>query len=282
MRLAILSDIHGNLPALEAVLADIDRRGVDGIVNLGDILSGPLWPAETADRLMPLAWPTLAGNHERQLLAVHERLLQEASTSAQARAEAPLRRQPLWDRHSDVLAARSVSAAHRAWLSGLQPTRWLAPDLFACHGTPRSDVEYFLETVTLDYGVAGSRGVRAATPDEALERAGDFRATLVLCGHTHHPRRVELPDGRLVVNPGSVGLPAFDDEQPWRHDMETGTPQARYAVVTRDHAGRWEADLRAVDYDYEAAAARAEASGRGDWADALRTGRVGRREHDVR
>ena len=172
--------------------------------------------------------------------------------------------------------------AHRAWLSGLQPTRWLAPDLFACHGTPRSDVEYFLETVTLDYGVAGSRGVRAATPDEALERAGDFRATLVLCGHTHQPRRIELPDGRLVVNPGSVGLPAFDDDQPWRHDMETGTPQARYAVIGRDAAGGWQVALLAVDYDHEAAAARAEAQGRGDWADALRTGRVGRREHEIR
>ena len=67
-RLAILSDIHGNLPALEAVLAEAARSNVDMIVNLGDILSGPLWPAETADRLMALNMPTIAGNHERQVL----------------------------------------------------------------------------------------------------------------------------------------------------------------------------------------------------------------------
>ena len=66
MKLAVISDIHGNLPALDAVLADIAAHRVEQIVNLGDILSGPLWAADTADRLMALALPTIAGNHERQ------------------------------------------------------------------------------------------------------------------------------------------------------------------------------------------------------------------------
>ena len=69
-RLAILSDIHGNLPALEAVVADAEAQRCDGFVNLGDILSGPLWPAETADYLMARDWPTIAGNHERQVLTL--------------------------------------------------------------------------------------------------------------------------------------------------------------------------------------------------------------------
>ena len=68
MTIAILSDIHGNIAALDAVLADIAARGVTRIVNLGDILSGPLFPGETADRLMAMNLPTIAGNHERQLL----------------------------------------------------------------------------------------------------------------------------------------------------------------------------------------------------------------------
>ncbi|MGD8106027.1 metallophosphoesterase family protein [Pantoea sp. FN0302] len=68
MKLAVISDIHGNLPALDAVLADIQSQGVDKIVNLGDIVSGGLFPAETADRLIPLNIPTIRGNHERQLL----------------------------------------------------------------------------------------------------------------------------------------------------------------------------------------------------------------------
>ena len=68
MRIAVISDIHGNLLALDAVLADIAREGADVTVNLGDILSGPLEPARTADRLMALDLPTISGNHERQVL----------------------------------------------------------------------------------------------------------------------------------------------------------------------------------------------------------------------
>ncbi|EKD34089.1 MAG: hypothetical protein ACD_75C02474G0002 [uncultured bacterium] len=68
MRIAIVADIHGNLPALEAVAEDIGRRGVDAVVNLGDSLSGPLLPLETAQFLMARDWLHLAGNHERQLL----------------------------------------------------------------------------------------------------------------------------------------------------------------------------------------------------------------------
>ena len=73
MRVAVLSDIHGNLPALEAVIDEAGRERVDLVVNLGDIVSGPLWPRETAERLMRLGWPTIAGNHERQALALDRR-----------------------------------------------------------------------------------------------------------------------------------------------------------------------------------------------------------------
>ena len=70
MRIAAVSDIHGNLFALDAVLADIARRGVYLIVNLGDIVSGPLLPLDTAQRLMALGLPTIRGNHERQVLTM--------------------------------------------------------------------------------------------------------------------------------------------------------------------------------------------------------------------
>lgn len=64
-RLAVIADIHGNLPALEAVLADIAARGLTRLVNLGDCVAGPLWPSETFARLAALEVPTVRGNHDR-------------------------------------------------------------------------------------------------------------------------------------------------------------------------------------------------------------------------
>lgn len=253
MRIAAISDIHGNLPALEAVLADIAAQPVDVTVNLGDILSGPLWIAETADRLMALGLPTLAGNHERQLLT-----------------EPPQRMGA-----SDAHAAARVHDAHRAWLAALPKTLQLTPEVFCCHGTPDSDLQYFLETVTPEHGLRG------ATLAEATARAGGAMAgighAVILCGHTHVPRVMQLADGRLVVNPGSVGLQAYDDGHPYLHVVENASPHARYARLTRRAAG-WQVELRSVPYDHEAAARLAEANGRPDWADALRTGFVGRKE----
>ena len=259
MRLALISDIHGNLPALDAVLADIATASVDATVNLGDILSGPLWPVETAERLMALGLPTIRGNHERQVLR-------------------PLDGMGASDRY----AAERLSPAHREWLASLPATlRWADDELLCCHGTPASDLQYFLETVTSDHGNHGSRGVRAASHDEVAERAGqDPSARVIACGHTHMPRTMQLDDGRLMVNPGSVGLPAFDDAHPHFHAMETGTPHARYAVIEKTPHG-WSVQQRAVAYDWEAAARQAEANHRGDWADALRTGRVGRTERQA-
>lgn len=245
MRIAVLSDIHGNFAALDAVLADAARREVDLTVNLGDILSGPLQPVATAERLMTLDLPTIKGNHERQLLTL------------------PPERMGA----SDAYAHGQLDDRHRAWLAELPATMWLGDDVFACHGTPASDLDYFLDTVE-------PAGAREATEAEREARAGDVRAALILCGHTHVARARRLADGRLVVNPGSVGLPAYDDDRPYPHIMAAGSPHARYAVVERSADGGWSAELIAVAYDWESAARLADARRRGDWAAALRTGRL--------
>jgi predicted phosphodiesterase len=259
MRIAAVSDIHGNLPALEAVLEDIAQAAVDLTVNLGDIVSGPLWPAQTAQQLMALGWPGIAGNHERQVL-----------TTPRERLGA-----------SDAYAAQSLDAAQRAWLAALPPRLQLLPQVLCVHGSPDDDLEPLLETVT--GGLAGSEspGVRAATAAEAAQRLGGAMPgvphALVLCGHTHRPRVLQLDDGRLLVNPGSVGLQAFDDDHPVPYWIETGSPHARYALLTLGRRG-WQVELRSLPYDFDAAARQAQAAGRGDWADALRSGRVGRTE----
>ena len=270
-RIAIVSDIHGNLPALEAVWTEIERASAPLVVNLGDIASGPLWPRETVQWLMaraatePARWRTIAGNHERQCLATDV-----------ARMGA-----------SDAHAARALGAAERAWLAALPATQWILDDVLLCHGTPASDLIYLMETVTPGQGVDGHRGLRAATAAELGERlagtpAGDTRsglaASLVLCGHTHVPRAMALSGGPLVVNPGSVGLPAYDDVHPLPHFVENGSPDARWALVERDRRGAWHVQLRSTPYDWAAAATQAQANGRGDWADALASGFVGRTE----
>ena len=244
MKIAVLSDIHGNIAALDAVLAHAAYQSVDQVVNLGDICSGALWPKETAARLMALDLPTIRGNHERQVL------------------EGDLATMGLSDRH----AAQTLDPEQKAWLASLPATLRLSEEVLLVHGTPSSDLVYFLETVT-------DAGVRPATFDEVSERAGLCDAPLILCGHTHVPRAVRLDDGRLIVNPGSVGLPAYEDDKPYPHAIETLSPHARYAVVS-DESGGWEASFLMVRYDWDRAAADAKALGRDDWARALLTGRV--------
>jgi putative phosphoesterase len=245
VRIAAISDVHGNLLALDAVLADIATQSVNVVVNLGDLLSGPVQPRETADRLMELDLPTVRGNHERQLL-----------TYAPERMGV-----------SDRLAHDTISDRHRQWLAELPLTLQVADGVLAFHGSPTDDLVYLLETVD-------PSGARPATEAEVTERLGaSVDVPLLLCGHTHLQRSMRLPTGAFVLNPGSVGWPAYDDDHPCSHVMEAGTPHARYAVAD-DASGEWRAEFRSVVYAWDRAAATAEANGRPDVAGALRTGRM--------
>lgn len=243
MRIALISDIHGNLAALEAVTADLRRRGVDRVVNLGDSLSGPLLPLETAQFLMAEGWLSLAGNHERQLLV-----------------DDPARRGA-----ADEFARARLTAAELAWVAALKPHAQLTPDVLLCHGTPSSDVIYFLETLD-DNGV-----VRAATPDEVESRLGAQASSLIACGRTHIARVVGTKKGQRIVNPGSVGLQAYSDTHPVPHRVENGSPDARYAIVEARRSG-WCVELMCVPYDHKAMADVASRNGSQRWAHALLTG----------
>lgn len=243
MKIAVLSDIHGNLAALDAVLEDIRSAGADLIVNLGDILSGALYPGETADRLMSIGLPTIRGNHERQVLAGDREHMGQ----------------------SDRWALDHLRPDQLDWIAGLPSTLSVSEDVLLVHGTPESDLTYFLETVT-------HSGCRKATPKEVECRAGNAASKLILCGHTHVPRSMKLDDGRLIVNPGSVGLQAYEDDRPFPHRIEMRSPHARYAFVTRI-GSNWTVEFRAIEYDWDAASATATENGRRDWAVALRSGR---------
>lgn len=243
MRLAILADIHGNLRALRAVMDDLARQDVTGIVNLGDCVSGPLWAAETAELLIAEGWPTVRGNHDRQVGLD----LREGMYVSDAQA---------WDELGDRA---------REWLGGLPGRLAIGEHVVAVHARPDSDAKYLLEDV------ADGRLV-AAPHAKVAHRLGELTARVVLTAHSHRAAVVRLPDGRTIVNPGSVGQPAYDDDRAPAHVSESGSPLARYAILDVDGPRLMALAFRAVPYDHEAAAIRADASGRPEWAHALRTG----------
>ena len=240
MRIAVFADVHGNLLALEAVLADIASRSPDVTVNLGDCLSGPLQAAATADLLMSRDFLTIRGNHDRQLL---DRPFEQMGAVDQA-------------------TYSEINDSHRAWLATFPATAVL-DDMFLCHGSPDSDLTYLLEHV-------GPNGASLAPPEQVRDLVRGISQPVVLCGHTHMQRAVMVTDGPLVINPGSVGLPAFRDDVPYPHVIESGSPHARYAILD-ESGGHWRAAFIAVEYDWDSAAALAEKSG-SPWARAIATG----------
>lgn len=240
--LAVISDIHSNVYALEAVLRDIDSRGIQTIVNLGDTLFGPIDPLKTAELLMKRSNITnIMGNCDRYLL-------EDQMNSATFQFVKP---QLTHEIHNWIQSFRKL---------------WVHEDLLFCHGTPYSDDVYLLEEVS-PYGVA-EKSVEALMSELAA-----VAQKVIFCGHSHVPKSVWLPDGKLIVNPGSAGLPAYFEETPYPHYMESMTPHARYLTVKRnDHS--WFFEQIFLPYDYELAAQRAEQNGRNDYAYAIRYGRA--------
>ena len=241
MRFAAIADVHGNAEALQAVLADIAALGIADIVNLGDHVSGPLEARRTADLLIELGFPSVRGDQDRRLVE-HGR----AGTSTR-------------------MDYRQLDRKHLEWLDSLPSTLMFRNEVLLCHGSPRNDAAYWLDRV-MDDGTIAARSLAEIEVD-----AAGVAASLILCGHTHIPRVVRLTGGRLVVNPGSVGLPGYDGRQPVYHKVETGTPDACYAILERTVSG-WSTTFRYVPYNHMAMADLARRNGMPAWASALATG----------
>ena len=184
MHVAALYDIHGNIPALRAVLADVAREGVGAVVVGGDVASGPL-PRETLEQLMALGRRArfVRGNADREVVDAydHERVDPDAQEDPSRRAAA--------------FAAACIPHAQRDFLAGFAQTvgldvEGLGPTIF-CHGSPRSDSEI----------------ITSVTSDERLrEILSRVEQAVVVCGHTHRQFDRGVDCWR-VVNAGSVGAP---------------------------------------------------------------------------
>jgi putative phosphoesterase len=244
MKIAFVSDIHGNLPALEAVIQDIRRQGVDQVVCLGDNLSGPLLPKQTAQLLMDSGWVTLAGNHERGILEVPA-----GNTAA-----------------SDVFAYHALGSKELEWVKGLKPWLTLNDQVYLCHGTPLHDETHLV-------AMPANGILITASLSHLQHHLQHIDQAVVACGHSHLPRVMRRPNGQLIFNPGSVGLQAYIDPEPIRYVVELGTPDAHYGILTLTSSG-WHAAIHTVPYDFASMAKLAEQNGRPDWVVALKTGYV--------
>jgi len=243
MRFAAMADVHGNWLALDAVIADIRAHGIEDIVNLGDMASGPLDARRTLATLMALDAVHVLGNHDRYLI------------------DRPPEKMGSWDRPAHA----QLDAAHLDWLRAQPMTRVFRDQVFLCHATPANDEVYWLETVHPD-------GTVAMSPLDRIEQlAQGITQSLILCAHTHLARAVRLRDGRLIVNPGSVGSPGYRDKHPFPHVVEAGTPDARYAIL-EPTVGGWQVTFRHVAYDHEVMAELARRNNQPELANALATG----------
>ena len=237
-RIAIFSDIHAILPALEAVLADMDARGLTERTCLGDLVGYATYPNEVVAAIRALNIPCVIGNYDQGV--------GNDSDDCGCAYKTP---------EAKALGNRSIAwtnahttAESKAFLRSLLPdTRLQLGDLRVAlvHGSPRKINEYLFED----------------RPDSGLERLLDLaQADVLVCGHTHVPYHKHLPSGRHVVNDGSVGKP------------KDGDPRACYAILGADGRDLSVTFVR-VEYDVERTARAIEASEMPhEFARMLRTG----------
>ena len=246
MRYALISDIHANLPALEAVLADIARQpDVGGTYHLGDLVGYAPWPDETVALIERAAIAGVAGNYDSTVATGYKH--------CGCRYEDPVQEQ--LSHLSYEWTRAHVAPATRRFLRALPFRLDLLPEgghragprLVLVHATPTLNTVYWTEDRSDDFCL------------KMAAQAGLKRGDVIAFGHTHTPWHREV-HGIHFVNAGSVGRPKDGD---WR---------AGYVVLTMD-AGRLDVEVRRVEYDLERTMGAIRASDLpDDFAEFLRTG----------
>lgn len=243
-KIAIISDIHGNIWALEEVLKDIRNKKIDLILNLGDSLYGSLDPAGCANILMYSNIISILGNEDAIFL--------EENVNVQIHK-------------SYNFTINSLEEKHIKWLRSLETTKSIYNKIFLCHGISDDYNQYFIEDVSNGFPMIKSK--------EHLTRlTKGIKEDIIVCGHSHLPNTVRINE-KIIINPGSVGIQAYVDNTPNYHKMESGSPHARYSII--ELIGN---DINIenilIQYDWNRAAKIASQNGRADWSEWIKTGRI--------
>jgi predicted phosphodiesterase len=212
--IAIISDIHGNLPALEAIAADAERWRPDAVYVLGDMINGACWSGAVLDLLAHLDWPMIIGNHDDAVLQLGTTAMEPRYSDRKNYAALWWTRENLLPRHLRILEVLPLERCIMA------PD---APPLRLLHGLPG---DFF-------------RGFRPDTPEQwAVTQLSSVTERVVAGGHTHMPMERRFGDWQ-VFNSGSVGVP-YD-----------GDVRAGYVRLDGSRDG-WRAEVRRVSYDLRA------------------------------
>lgn len=222
-KLGILSDIHGNLPALESVLADLKHFDVDHVIVAGDVINFGPFSRQVAERVIHAGWSVIRGNNEFFLIDYH-------TPRAPEEWHDPIQFGPIaWlDRQFDASLRTRISS----WPDTLQLRFRDAPPIQVFHGTPQSPWTPIYWTLS---------DAEIETSLETVE------AEFVICGHTHLAMDRQV-GGRRVFNPGSVGVPL------------DGIFSASYMILEGNSQG-WQPTFRRIPFDYEAIFNEFERSG---------------------
>jgi predicted phosphodiesterase len=220
-KIAFLADIHGNVPALEAVIRDVEAQGVHEVLVGGDLVGRGPEGSKVARRIRDLGWPSVRGNHEDYLLAFRRRQVPEHWLDAAEWSAAQWMAAELTPEDERYIDSFPFSLASR-----------VAPALRLVHASPAST----------------SDGLGIWTRDDQLEaHLNSIDESMLLCGHTHRPMHRRLSAGS-VINVGAVGLPFNRDRR------------AQYAIV-HVRGESFDVEFRRVPYDLDALLAIYDRSG---------------------
>jgi len=224
-QITVFGDIHGNLPALEAVWEEMEKRNLEKRFCLGDLVGYGVQPDEVVRFIRRHDVPTLMGNYDEGVGWDSDDCgCAYRTPQAQALGE-----------RSIAWSNAHTTAENKAYLRNLPMTMTLMMDklrLTLVHGSPRRINEYLYED----------------RPDSSIERLLDMiGADVIICGHTHKPYDRTLPSGRRLINAGSVGKPKDHD------------PRAGFVVLTVD-GKELQTEFVRVAYDVEKAAQAIEAA----------------------